>query len=73
VKLLDDSEYYVRWVAINCLASLGAQGTYSIVHFKPFALLRPLPTGVTAGYPAKDFRGGEIAGGFQHGCSSGRE
>jgi hypothetical protein len=73
VKLLDDSDDLVCPAAINCLASLGPEGTYSIVHFEPFALLTPLPSGVTAGSPVRDFHGGEIAGAFRHAYSPNRD
>jgi hypothetical protein len=64
VKLLEHYSENIRDTALYCLSSLGAQGTYSLVHFEPFALLRPLPSGVAAGDPVKDFRGHEIAGAF---------
>jgi hypothetical protein len=65
VKLLEDPDGNVRQAAISCLSSLGAQGTYSLVHLEPFALLSPPPSGVAAGNPASHFWDHQIAGGFQ--------
>jgi hypothetical protein len=73
VKLLEDSYCNVRRAVIDCLSSLGAQGTYSLVYLEPFVLLRPLPSGVAAGDPASNLRGGEIAGAFRPICSPNRD
>ncbi|KAJ7917262.1 armadillo-type protein [Mycena leptocephala] len=51
VKLLEDSNEDLCRAAMSCLSSLGAQGVYFLVHLEPFAPLRPLPSGVTAGDP----------------------
>jgi hypothetical protein len=67
MKLLGHSNVNIRKTAIYCLFRLGGQGKYPIVHFEPFALLRPLPSEATTGYPARDFRGDEIAGALQQG------
>jgi hypothetical protein len=67
VKLLEHSNKNIRRTAIDCLSSLGAQGTYSLFHFEPFALLRPLLSELAAGGSASNFRGGEIAAALQRG------
>jgi vesicle coat complex subunit len=69
VKMLEHSDQYVRRAAIDCLSSLGAQGTYSLVHLVPFALLRLLLSELAAGDSASNLCGDEIAGAFQQGYS----
>jgi hypothetical protein len=61
--MLQDSNEYIFQGAMNCLSSLGAQGTYCLVHLDPVALLTPLASWITADL-LKDFRGREIDGGL---------